>query len=191
MKKRLHHWYQTMRQYADRWWYAPLIGALAFADLFVIVIPTDGLLISAVMLAPRRWFTKSVIVALGSSLGAVALVFLLHEHGLPLLLKIAPGIDQSHAWIWSQHLMEQWGIWALFLIGVSPFMQHPAIALAALAHMPVWSVFWAVFIARVIKYAFLGWIATHAPKMLERLWGLDADLKEIGVNQDPDAPKLP
>src|SRR3989338_6423574 len=111
MKAHLQKWFLILQRHAKSWWYTPALGLLAFADLFLIVIPTDGLLISSVMLSPRRWIFSAVVVSLGSSLGAVALAHVLQAHGLPFLLQISPGIDQGSAWQWASHLMDQWGSW--------------------------------------------------------------------------------
>ncbi|RYG34625.1 MAG: hypothetical protein EOO01_32105 [Chitinophagaceae bacterium] len=50
MQKTVRRWIRFVEGYANRWWYSPLIAVLAAADSFVIVIPTDGLLVSASML---------------------------------------------------------------------------------------------------------------------------------------------
>lgn len=181
MSKTLKRWFTVLQRYSNRWWYAPAIGLLAFADLFLIVIPTDGLLVSAVMLSPRRWIYAAVVVSIGSSLGAYALAYVIHLHGLPFLLHLSPGIDQSSAWTWTSQLMSEWGTWGVFLIALSPLMQHPAIALAALAGMPESKIFAVVFAGRILKYLFLSWLATHAPGMLNRLWGLQYELEEVGL----------
>ncbi len=181
MTQTLKRWFTVLQRYSNRWWYAPAIAVLAFLDLFLIVIPTDGLLISAVMLSPRRWIYAALIVSLGSSVGAYVLAHIIHEHGLPILLQISPSIEQSSAWTWTSHLMDQWGAWAVFLVALSPLMQHPAIALAALAEMPEAKIFVYVFAGRVIKYLFLAWLATHAPAFLNRLWGLQYELEEVGL----------
>jgi membrane protein YqaA with SNARE-associated domain len=185
MKTFFARWTKFFRRYSDRWWAAPLIGLTAFADLFVIVIPTDGLLVSTVMLAPRRWIYTAVVVALGSSFGAVALAFVLRSHGLPFLLHLKPDIEQTHAWIWTVGLMDHWGDWALFGISLSPIMQHPAIALASFAGMSLARIFCLVFSARLIKYLFIAWIATHAPRFIGKLWGMQYELKELGFEDTP------
>ena len=170
-----------LQRYADRWWYPPLIAVLAFADAFIIVVPTDGLLVSAVMLSPKRWIYSAILVSLGSSLGAIALGHVIGVHGLAILLHISPGIDHSAAWTWTSELMGKWGYWALFLVALSPLMQHPAIAIAALAGMNLVHVFAFVLSGRAIKYLFLAWLATHAPAFLGRLWGIQHDLEEVGL----------
>jgi membrane protein YqaA with SNARE-associated domain len=191
MPRRLQRLIVFLKSHARSWWYTPLIALLAAADAFVVVIPTDGLLVSACMLNPRRWIYTVLLVTLGSTMGAWLLAAILENHGLPFLLQIVPGIEQSRAWIWSDQMMDQWGSLALFLVALSPLAQHPAVALAALAGMPLWDIFLLVFAGRLIKYGLWGWIATHTPKLLKRVWGLQGDLKEAGVEEikDPIKPK--
>lgn len=184
--KVVQHWIRRLQRYAKRWWYAPLLGSLAAADSFIIVVPTDGLLVSGVLLAPRRWLYTAVMVALGSTVGAWLLAYALEIHGLPFLLKIVPEVQQTKAWLWSDQLMDQWGLWALFLVSLSPLMQHPAVALAALAGMPLSEIFFTMLAGRGIKYFALAWVTSHAPNLLGKLWGIQGDLKEAGVKAAPD-----
>jgi membrane protein YqaA with SNARE-associated domain len=183
MPKRLQSLIAFLQAHARSWWYTPLIALLAAADAFVVVIPTDGLLVSACLLNPRRWIYSVLLITLGSTIGAWALAALLEIHGLPLLLEIAPGIEQTRAWIWSDRMMDEWGAIALFLVALSPLAQHPAVALAALANMPLGEIFLLVFAGRLVKYGAWGWISTHTPKMLKNIWGLQGDLEEAGVEE--------
>lgn len=188
-KRRIKRWIKFLQAHANAWWYAPAIALLAALDAFVVVIPTDGLLVAASMLAPRRWIYTTLIVTLGSSLGALALAAVLEKHGLPFLLHLSPGLEQTSAWVWSDQIMDRWGNVTLFLIALSPIMQQPAVALAALAGMPLWDIFLLVFAGRLIKYAFISWISTHAPGMLGKLWGMKDEIEEVGVREIKDAPK--
>lgn len=182
---------KQIQKYVDRWWYPPALGALAGADLFIIVVPTDGLMVSSTMLAPRRWISMAFFTALGSSLGALALAAVLEVHGLPFILQLKPGIDQSALWIWTDQIMHQWGGWAIFAVAISPLMQHPAVALAAIAEMPLWEIFAMVFAGRIIKYILLAWISSHAPHYLNKLWGIQGELKEVDISPDQQLPKEP
>lgn len=188
MPKRIRRLIDFLQKHANAWWYAPAIALLAAADAFIVIVPTDGLLVSACMLAPRRWIYTTLIVTLGSSLGAWALAAILEVHGLPFLLYLQPGLDQTSGWIWSDQIMDRWGSVALFLVALSPFPQQPAVALSALAGMPLWPLFLLVFGGRVIKYGLLAWIATHTPGLLKRMWGLQHELEEAGVPSPPDGP---
>jgi membrane protein YqaA with SNARE-associated domain len=181
MPRRLRLLISFLQAHAQSWWYTPLVALLALADAFVVIIPTDGLLVSACMLNPKRWIYTVLLVTFGSTLGAWALAAILEIHGLPFLLHIAPGIEQTTAWIWSVKMMNQWGSIALFLVALSPFAQHPAVALSALAGMPLWNIFLLIFAGRLIKYGLWGWISIHAPGLLGRVWGLQGDLQEAGV----------
>jgi len=176
---RTRFWIRRLQRHARRWWYAPLISFLAFIDHFVVFIPTDGLLVSAVMLHPRRWIYTFLCLSVGSSLGALVLAALIEWHGLPLLLQISPGLDQTGMWSWTEAFMNQHGIWALFLVAVSPVVQHPAIALAALAKVPLLNIFLVVLAGRLIKYAVISWVASHAPHLVRRLWGVSREVKEV------------
>lgn len=166
------------QHYANRWWYAPLIGLGAGLDAFIIVIPTDALMISAILLCPKRWISTFLSVSIGSTLGATSLAAVIYVGGMPLVEKICPGLSQSGFWIWTESFMQNHGLWAVFVIALSPLVQHPAIALAGLVKLPLLKVALAVFCGRAIKYCLLGWIASHAPKLLHRLWGL-SELKEV------------
>jgi membrane protein YqaA with SNARE-associated domain len=181
MSKVVQRWIHWLQQYANRWWYAPVIGLLAALDSFIVVVPTDGLLVSASMLAPRRWFSTALILTFGSTLGAWALAAVLETHGLPFLLQLVPGVNETRAWAWTDHMIDQWGGIGLFLVALSPIMQHPAVALAALADMPLTKIFLIVFAGRLLKYLFLSWVSSHTPALLGRLWGLRAELKEVGI----------
>jgi membrane protein YqaA with SNARE-associated domain len=191
MGKRLQTLIATVQSHASSWWYTPALALLAAADAFVIIIPTDGLLVGASMAKPKRWAYAAVVVTLGSTIGALVLAAVLQRHGLPVLQYLNPGIEQTEAWAWSVKMMADWGRWALFFVAVSPIMQQPAVALAALAGMPLLEVFYLVFSGRLLKYGFLSWLATHAPGMLSKLWGIQNELKEAGVQSDqgPDVVK--
>lgn len=167
------------------------MGLLAAIDSFVIVVPTDGLLVSATMLAPRRWIYTAFCVSFGSTLGGWLLALVLETHGLPFLLKITPGIETSTAWMWTDRLMDQWGLWALFFVAVTPVMQHPAIAMAALAGMPLTEIFLVMLAGRSIKYYVLAWVSTHAPGLLGKMWGIQGDLEEAGVKTPPPTASQP
>lgn len=190
MSRTIQNWVKALQNYANRWWYTPLIALLAAADLFLIVVPTDGLLVSAAMLNPRRWLYIALMMTFGSTLGCIALAAVLQEHGLPFLLQIKPGLDQTAIWVWTNNLMDNWGQWAVFLVAASPLMQHPAVALAALAGMPLMQLFLLVLSGRALKFLFLSWVATHAPGMLGRLWGIQDDLKEVGLEDKDKGPSV-
>lgn len=181
MPQRIRNWISILQKHVQSWWYPPLIAFLALIDNVVIVVPTDGLLVSATILNPKRWIYIALMVTVGSACGALVLGYLLELHGLPLLLEWFPDIAQSKTWQVTDHLMDRWGTLALFAVALSPMMQQPAIILAALAGMPLLELFGIVFVGRMLKYLTLAWISTHAPGLLTRLWGIQGELKEAGA----------
>ncbi len=193
LESRMQSLIRHLQKHARRWWYSPLVAFLAFLDHFTIVIPTDGLLVSAVLLNPKRWFSTMLVVTLGSSLGALALAALIEWHGLPLLLKISPGIDGTWMWSWTNEFMDEYGMLAVFAVAISPFMQHPAVALAALAEVPLMKIFGVILLGRTIKYGAVCWVASHMPHLLKKLWGMRDEIQEVaeaipGVEMPAPAP---
>ena len=172
-------------KHGNQWWYPPVIGALAFADLFILIIPTDAILISAVMISPKRWLWIGTMVALGSALGAVALTLLLRYEGMPWLLHFYPGIDHTKAWATATHLVDSWGGWGLFGIALSPIPQHAAIAVAAIAGLEIPIIFGTVFLGRTLKYVAFSYLASHAPKLLGKIFGMKTELALVS----PEAEK--
>ena len=172
---------RLLQRYADRFWFAPLIGFLSALDNFVIVIPNEGILISSSMVIPKRWFIFALSVAIGSTLGALALVALVELQGLPYILKIFPGINETSLWAIMLKLFERYGLVFIFFVSITPIAQQPSIILASLANIPLFKLAAAVFLGRSIKFFILAYAATHAPRFLSKIWGVKKELKEVGV----------
>lgn len=187
MHKRIRAYVQFLQRYADRIWYAPLIGLLAALDNLVIVIPNDGILISSSMLVPRRWFTLALSVAIGSTVGALVLAALVELQGLPWILNFYPGVLESKTWVWSIEFFEKYGLFLVFAVAVTPFMQQPAVILASLAKTPLLHLAVVIFVGRFIKFLIMAYIGSHAPRLLKKLWGLKGDLQDAGVDTSSSA----
>ncbi len=98
LHQKIRSYVKVLQRFADRFWYPPLIGILAALDNFVIVVPNDGILISSSMLIPRRWFVLALSVAVGSTVGVLSLAAVVEFQGLPLILEIYPGLNESQTW---------------------------------------------------------------------------------------------
>lgn len=179
MWKQLFQLIRVLQSHVNNWWYGPALALMAFVDLFVVIIPTDALLVSAAMLRPRKWLYFAFMVSLGSALGAFVVAAILREHGWPLLVYMSPGLPETQAWKWTFDLMANWGDWTVFLIALSPIMQHPAIALAAFAGMSLWKIAVLVFAGRAIKYLLFAWLSTHAPGYLLKVFPIKQELEAI------------
>lgn len=186
LQRKIQNFIKSIQKYTDRFWYAPLIGLLAALDNLIIIIPNDGILISSSMLKPKHWFLFSLSVAIGSTIGAIALAALVEYQGLPWILDIYPGINETKSWSLSVQFFEQYGLFLVFAVAITPFMQQPAVILASLANTSLIHLAAVIFIGRFIKFLIMAYIGSHAPRLLSKLWGLKDELKDAGVNLKPD-----
>lgn len=172
---------QYFQHYVNKSWYSLLMGFLAFIDYFIIVIPSDGLIISSSMLQPKKWLQLAVAFTLGSTLGGITLFYIVREFGLAMILNIYPTIDQGVAWTWTTQFFDSYGLLVIFLIAASPFVQQPAVILAALSHVSFAQTAILILAGRLIKFIALSYISSHSPKYLSRLWGIKSELEDVGI----------
>lgn len=175
---------KKLHRFANRFWFPPLLLVFALFDVFVIFIPTDSILISSSMLMKKRWMPFALSVAVGSSIGALLLVNLVEFHGLQKLLEFYPGVDQTNVWKWTLNFFNEYGIWVVFLVGLTPFSQQPILIIAALSDISFFSLGLMVFIGRIIKFCIMAYIASHVPHFLNKLWGLKSEVKDAGIKID-------
>ena len=173
---------KVLQKYADRIWYPPLIGMLAALDNFLIIIPNDGILISSSMLTPRRWFSLALNVAIGSTLGAIILATFVETRGLEWILEMYPRINETKSWVWTENFFERYGMLLVFIVAITPLMQQPVIILASLAGTPLFLLAAIVFSGRFIKFLLMAYIGSHAPRFLNKMWGLKGELNDAGVD---------
>jgi len=155
-----------LERWVDRPWAVPLLAAFALLDLFLLLIPTEGILISAVLLRPKRWIGICLWIVTGSALGALLLAGAFQYFGPEIMHHWLPFIFHSEAWARSENTIYEYGAPALAVIALSPLPQQPAVAIAALARVPVLSIFVMVWFGRLAKYALFAWLASHSPKIV-------------------------
>jgi membrane protein YqaA with SNARE-associated domain len=182
--KKIQDYVKILQRHADRFWYPPLIGFLAALDNLIIIIPNDGILISSSMLIPKRWFIFALSVTIGSTLGGLLLAALVELQGLPWILDLYPSIDETKMWALTLKFFQKYGLFLVFLVAVTPVVQQPAIILASLANTPLVELGVIIFVGRFIKFLIMAYLGSHAPRMLEKLWGLKSEMKEVGVKLD-------
>jgi membrane protein YqaA with SNARE-associated domain len=170
-----------LQHYTDRVWYPPLIGILAALDNVLVIIPNDGILISSAMLTPRRWFWLALCVGIGSALGAMGLAALVDMHGLPWILEFFPGLKDSSSWALTLKFFESYGLLLVFAVAITPFVQQPAVILATLAGTPLLTLGLVIFVGRFIKFLVMAYVGSHAPRLLNKMWGVKGELKDVGI----------
>lgn len=186
MREKIASFVRWLQGYADRLWYPPLIGLLAALDNLIIIIPNDGLLISSSMLTPKRWFVLALCVAVGSTVGAIVLAALVEYQGLPWILEVYPGLDDTRAWAVSNQFFDNYGLLLVFVVAVTPLMQQPAVILASLANTPLFDLAAVIFAGRIIKFLIMAYVGSHAPRLLKKMWGVKDELRDVGVKLKHD-----
>lgn len=174
-------YFRRLQQFAGRLWYPPLIGFLAAVDNLVVVVPTDGILISSSMLTPKRWFALALAVAVGSTMGAMVLAAVVELQGLPWILEVYPGIDETKAWKWTDEFFNKYGLLVVFLVAITPLMQQPTVILASLANTPLLELAAVIFAGRFAKFLLMAYLGSHAPRLLERMWGIRREMRDVGL----------
>ncbi len=178
----LSEWNHKVQRFVGRPWYLAFVSFLAASDLFILIVPTDLLLITYVLLRPLRWLRTAVWFACGSALGALALAAVLHGGGASLIEQWFPGIFQSSNWSSTTEFVRAHGAPALGLISASILPQQPGVVIAGLSRMPLLDIFASVWIGRFAKNLILAWLASHAPKQLERFALGRVALQEVRAN---------
>ena len=167
--KQFLEWLKPLHKYVTKVWYLPTIALLTALDFFILIIPTDLLLVLSVLLNPRSWLRAAVIITAGSSLGALALAALVRWDNKIINHPWFTHIFQSGSWTKTEAFLHDYGVWALGIIALSPAPQQPSIVIAALAGIPLVWIFGAIFLGRLVKNIVYAWLAAYAPKFLSRL----------------------
>ncbi|MBL7666273.1 MAG: hypothetical protein JNM93_14145 [Bacteriovoracaceae bacterium] len=183
-KQKMTVFFQNMSRFAQRAWYQPLVGLLAGLDNFIVIVPTDGLVISSGMLTPKRWPYLAFWTAFGSSAGVAVLAYLVQLKGLPWILDLFPGIDQTKTWTYTAEYFKIYGLYVVFFIAATPMLQQPAVIIAVLVNTPLYKLIPVLFCGRLIKYIIMSYIAAKAPHYLSKMWGLKSDMKAAGLKVD-------
>lgn len=158
-----------MLRFAARPWYPAMIAFLAAIDLFIVVVPTDIFLVSAVLGQPRRWIAIALTVALGSTVGATLVTLLIHYES-DLIMQAFPALFQSTHWGNVEKYIQSYGIYAIFFGAAGPLPLQPFVIVGALSKMPVLELALAMFTGRAAKFLLISWCTSHAPKFLDKIF---------------------
>lgn len=170
---------RKLRRYVDRPWYPFALAGLSLLDFFVVIIPTDGVAVVSAMARPKKWVLIALSLAVGSMLGGLLVAELVRVYGDSFVNWLSPGVMASATWQNSENWLEQHGLWALFLVALSPLPQQPSVLFAGLTDMPLYELAIALGLGRSIKFLTYGWIASHAPKLVRRIPALKHELEEL------------
>lgn len=146
--------------------FTAVCALLALLGTLTAAYPVTAVVVPAVLLAPGRWKGVSLACALGSALAATALVVAFHHMGWNQVYAYFPQLQTDSQWQQVMQWGEDYGIWALFLIAISPLPQTPALILLASSHQDYAPIFLAMLGGKILKYGFFAWLARHFPERI-------------------------
>jgi len=169
----------TIQKFVNRIWFGPLLIFLSMCDSLIVVIPTTGIMVSSTIVQRKRWWEFGVYVAIGSALGAFIIVLLTKYYGLEKLTLLVPSLTTSSIWKWTLYFFKQYGLLVVFIVGLMPFSQQPALILATLSNISLTPLVVVIICSRLIKFPFIAYLASHAPKFLRKIWGIKFELEDV------------
>lgn len=155
-----------LRQTSQSPWHALLVGLMALGATLSMSIPFAPILVFAVLLQPKRWLWLVITASLGSALGGVGLYVLFHHLGWQQLLAKYPELVHGRSWQEANHWLGHYGARALCIISATPLPDTPALAYAAMAHLPKQAIFGALWLGKFIKYSLYAGTAVYFPERL-------------------------
>lgn len=165
MLNRLRLWLNRLiEQAADSPRLVPLCFALAGLGTFTAAFPVTAIIVPATLISPSRWKSLSLGAALGSTLGATALVMLMHHLGWHNLYEHYPLLADHPDWLKVMGWVQEYGLLALFVVAASPVPQTPALAFFAITRPDYLGVFVAVLAGKILKYGGYAWVAKRFPE---------------------------
>ena len=157
-----------LKKFSGQTWYPLLIGLLSFLDVFLIIVPSDSILLSSTLLNPKRWLTFAIYMTIGSTLGLLILVLILEYNGIESILNYYPALKNSTSWLWTQKFFGAYGLILVFVIAATPLAQQPSVILAVLAGISTLPLITVIFLGRLLKFVLISYVAVKAPKYIEK-----------------------
>lgn len=179
MGHRILKWLSRIQKFVGRWWYVPLVAFFAAADSFVVIFPIEVLLIARILTRRKRWGWAVFWIATGSAAGALALAALVEWHRQTLNNVFLHHLTNSSDWARVTRWVQDDGVVGIGLVSFSPIPQHPAVIIGALAEIPLFAIFLAVWVARLIKYTIFGALSAYAPGLLMKIPPIRKAIEEL------------
>ena len=140
-----------------------VVAAVAVAATLSMSVPFAGLLVAAVLMAPRRWLSIAFGSSLGAALGASILYLVFHHLGWARLFAAYPDVVRSVAWKDAAMWLGAYGVVSLLVLAALPLPLTPALMFAAIARLPVAEVVVALWIGKLTKYLVYAWLTSAFP----------------------------
>ena len=160
---------RTLLRRADSRVFPVIVGAVAVAATLSMSVPFATLLVTAVLMARRRWGEIAVWASLGAAVGATLLYLVFHHLGWARLFDAYPDVVRSSAWGDATRWLSAYGVMALLFIAATPLPLTPALMFAGISRLPITEVAVALWVGKLAKYLVYAWLASRFPeRALER-----------------------
>jgi len=133
-------------------WYPLLVGMLAVISAATSLYPFGPVIVAATVFAPNRWRGVIVGASLGAVIGATGFALFVQSFGPGLVDALFPALRESAIWEHSAYWINHHGSLALAAIAALPVPQMPAMILAALSEMGIFSIALALLVGKTLKY---------------------------------------
>lgn len=180
----------ALTRQADRAGFVWVVAGVAAAATLSMTVPFASMLITAVLIAPRRWIWIALASSVGAALGAALLYVVFHHLGWARLFELYPDVVRSAAWSDATRWLTRYGTVSLLLIAALPLPLTPALMFAAIHPLPVVHVLLALWAGKLAKYLVYAWLAWVFPARVLRyghirIAALDAVLKRASSAREP------
>lgn len=139
---------------------------ISFGGTLTAAYPVTAVVMTAVMLAARRWLMISIACSLGSALAGMVIVGVSHLLGYNEIHHLFPNLISPDTWAEASKWIGEFGVWAIFAVGSSPLPQMPLLIFFGIVDDRILEAFIALFAGKLIKYTLVAWVTQHFPERL-------------------------
>jgi membrane protein YqaA with SNARE-associated domain len=142
---------------------------IVVADFFFPILPSTALVVSASLIAPRKWISIALGCAFGSAIGAFIIATIFYEYGWLVIEWLFGDLKSAPQWQTIEWAIQTYGIFALLLISALPMPLRVPTLITALAGLPAVAIALTILIGRIIGYGLLANLASKSPQRLLKI----------------------
>jgi membrane protein YqaA with SNARE-associated domain len=170
MGKRLEHLEQKLQVWMERAnrsnHLLGLCALISFGGTISAAYPVTAVIVTAVLMAPRRWLSLSAACSLGSAMAGAVIVGVAHLLGYNEIHHLFPNLISPQTWEEASRWINDYGVWAIFGVGASPLPQMPLLIFFGIVDDRILEAFAALFAGKLLKYTVVAWVTQHFPEKL-------------------------
>lgn len=160
-----HRLYRLLQGYAESRYY-PLVTGVVALLCAVGFVPFVPVLLVAVLLSSRQWWSIALFTSLGSAAGGLIVLMIFHHLGWIQVMNAHPEWFEGEVWLWMIAWLSDYGLWALAMIAATPFPQSPALLFLAMTEQSWWFIWLALAGGKLIKYGGTAFLVRYFPSRL-------------------------